>query len=45
MQIDKQSFTTNTLDMNGKKVLNWPRMANKGKAKSIIIGDPHTPSQ
>jgi hypothetical protein len=42
MQIDRQSFPINTLEMNGKKVLIWLEMADKGKGKNIVIGDPRT---
>jgi hypothetical protein len=44
MQIDKQLFPINTLEINGKKVLVQPKMADKGKGKSVTIGDPYTPN-
>jgi hypothetical protein len=47
MQIDRQSFPINTLEMNGKKVLVRPELANKDKGKSVVISDPRmlNPSQ
>ena len=42
MQVDTQSFPINTIELTSKKVLVRPKMTNKSKCKSIIIGDPHT---
>jgi hypothetical protein len=42
MKIDKQSLPFNTLELMDIKVLVWPGVANKGKGKNIIIGDPRT---
>jgi hypothetical protein len=44
MQIDRQSFLINTLNINNKKVLIQSDMADKGKGKNIIVGDPRTPN-
>jgi hypothetical protein len=30
--------------MNDKKVLIWPKVADKGKGKIIVTGDPYTPN-
>lgn len=40
MQIDKQLFPINTLELNGKKVLVWLEALDKDKGKSIVISDP-----
>lgn len=40
MRVDKQPFPVNLMDLNGKKVLVWPDVADKYKDKGIIIGDP-----
>jgi hypothetical protein len=42
MQVDTQPFHVNTIDIACKKVFVWPEMADKGKSKDIIIGDPRT---
>jgi hypothetical protein len=42
MQVDTQSFRVNTIEPKSKKVLVRPEMADKGKGKIIIIGDPRT---
>jgi hypothetical protein len=41
MQDDTQPFPVNTIDLNNKKVLVRPEVADKDKGKGIIIGDPH----
>jgi hypothetical protein len=41
MQVDKQPFPVNTIELTCEKVLVRPEMAGKGKGKGIIIGDPH----
>jgi hypothetical protein len=40
MQVDTQPFPVNTIELTCKKVLVWPEMADKGKGKGIVIGDP-----
>jgi hypothetical protein len=40
MQVDTQPFPINTIDVACKKVLVRPEMADKGKSKDIIIGNP-----
>jgi hypothetical protein len=45
MQIDKQSFPVNIIDLGEKKVLVRPDVANKGKGKSDIISNPHVPNE
>jgi hypothetical protein len=40
MQVDTQPFPVNTIELTCKKVLVRPEMADKGKGKGIIIGDP-----
>jgi hypothetical protein len=44
MQIDRQLFPINTLEIKGKKVLLRPEVAHKTKSNSIIVGDPHAPN-
>jgi hypothetical protein len=39
MQIDKQLFPINTLELNGKKVLVSLEAVDKDKGKSIVISD------
>jgi hypothetical protein len=43
MQVDTQPFPVNTIELTCKKVLVRPEMANKGKGKGIIIGNPRMP--
>jgi hypothetical protein len=40
MQVDTQPFPVNTIKLTCEKVLVRPEMADKGKGKCIIIGDP-----
>jgi hypothetical protein len=40
MQVDTQPFPVNTIELICKKVLVRPEMADKGKGKGIVIGDP-----
>jgi hypothetical protein len=40
MQVDKQPFPVNTIDLDGKKVLVRPEVVDKEKGKGIHIGDP-----
>jgi hypothetical protein len=40
MQVGTQPFPVNTIELTCKKVLARPEMADKGKDKGIIIGDP-----
>jgi hypothetical protein len=42
MQVDKQPFPVNTIEPTCKKVMVQPEVADKGKGKNIIIGDPRT---
>jgi hypothetical protein len=44
MKIDRQPIPVNTLESVVKKVLVRSCTTDKGKCKSIIIGDPHTPN-
>jgi hypothetical protein len=44
MQVDTQPFPINTIDVACEKVLVRLEMADKGKRKDIIIGDPRTPN-
>jgi hypothetical protein len=39
MQVDTEPFPMNVIDFEGKKVLIWPSMADKGKGKEVIIDD------
>jgi hypothetical protein len=40
IQVDTQPFPINTVDIACKKILVRPEMADKGKSKDIIIGNP-----
>jgi hypothetical protein len=40
MQVDTQPFPINTTELTCKKVLVRPEMADKGKGKGIVIGNP-----
>jgi hypothetical protein len=42
MQIDKQSFPINVIQLTDKKVLVQSDEADKEKDKNIIIGSPRT---
>jgi hypothetical protein len=42
IQVDTQPFPVNTIETTSKKVLVRPEVADKGKDKNIIIGDPRT---
>jgi hypothetical protein len=42
MQVDTQPFPINTIELASKKVLVWPKVADKVKGKNIIIRDPRT---
>jgi hypothetical protein len=37
--VDTEPFLVNVIDFEGKRVLIWPGMADKGKCKEVIIGD------
>jgi hypothetical protein len=39
MQVDTEPYPMNVIDFEGKKVLIWPSMADKGKGKEVIIGE------
>jgi hypothetical protein len=41
-QVDTQPFPINIIELARKRVLIRPKVANKGKSKNIIIGDPRT---
>jgi hypothetical protein len=40
--VDTQPFPVNIIELASKKDLVWPEVADKGKGKNIIIGDPRT---
>jgi hypothetical protein len=40
MQVDTQPFPVNTIDIACKKILVRPEIADKGKSKDILIGNP-----
>src|SRR4051812_25566518 len=40
MQIDKQPFPMNTLELHGKKVLIRPEVAESSNKNNIVIGEP-----
>lgn len=40
MQVDKQPFPINTMDLDGKKVLVRTGVADNDKGKGILIDDP-----
>jgi hypothetical protein len=40
MQVDTQPFPINTIEPTCKRVLVRPEMADKGKGRGIVIGDP-----
>ena len=40
MQVDTQPFPVNTIDIACKNILVRPEMADKGKSKDIITGNP-----
>jgi hypothetical protein len=42
MQVDTQPFSINTIEPTFKKVSVRPKVADKGKSKNIVIGDPLT---
>ena len=44
VQVDKQLFPINTLEINGNKVLVWPIQADKRHSKNKVTGDPRTPN-
>jgi hypothetical protein len=44
VQVDRQPLPINTLEINDNKVLVRSKVADKGKGKSIVIGDPHMPN-
>jgi hypothetical protein len=44
MQVDTQPFPVSTIEPTSKKVLVRPKVADKGKGKNIIIGDPRMSS-
>ena len=40
MQIDKQPFPMNTMDLEGKKILIRPNMAESANKNNVVIGEP-----
>jgi hypothetical protein len=44
MKVDKQLFPINAMDLDDKKVLIRPDVADKVKGKSVLIGDPLVPN-
>ena len=40
MQVDKQPFPMNTMDLEGKKLLIRPEVAESANKANIIIGEP-----
>jgi hypothetical protein len=42
MQVDTQSFPINIINLASKRVLVRLEVADKGKDKNIVIGDPRT---
>jgi hypothetical protein len=45
MQVDKQPFPVNTLDLKCKEVLVRPVVTDKDKGKGVLIGDPWVPNE
>jgi hypothetical protein len=45
MQVDKQPFLVNTIDLNGKKSLGSTAVADKEKGEGILIGDPRVTNE
>jgi hypothetical protein len=45
MQVDKQLFHVNTIDLNGTKVLVQLEVADKDKGKGSLISDPRVPDE
>lgn len=40
MQVDKQPFPMNTMDLEGKKVLIQPDVAESANRNNVVIGEP-----
>ena len=40
MQVDKQPFPMNTMDLEGKKLLIRPEVSESANKANIIIGEP-----
>jgi hypothetical protein len=40
MQIDKQPFPMNTLELQGKKMLIQPEMAGSANKNNVVVGEP-----
>lgn len=38
--MNKQPFSVNTIDLNGKRILVRPEVADNDKGKGILVGDP-----
>jgi hypothetical protein len=41
VQVDTEPFPINIIELTNKRVLVRPKVADKGKCKNIVIGDPH----
>ena len=40
MQVDKQPFSINTMDSEGKKMLIRPNIAESANKDNVVIGEP-----
>ena len=40
MQVDKQPFPINTIDLEGKKMLIRPNIAESANKDNVVIGEP-----
>ena len=40
MQVDKQPFLMNTMDLEGKKLLIWSEVAESANKANVIVGEP-----
>src|SRR5215216_498095 len=40
MQVDKQPFSINTIDLEGKKMLIQPNIAESANKNNVVIGEP-----
>ena len=40
MQVDKQPFPMNTVDLEGKKLLIRPEVAETANKANVIVGEP-----
>jgi hypothetical protein len=44
-QEDTEPFPMNVIDFNGKNILIWPSIADKGKDKEVIIRNARRPME